>query len=134
MPNIKYKAADGTWKDILYPIGAYYISNDSTSPANIFGGTWTQITDGRFMRPAVDTSLGGSNSHYHWTAIGWGNNESYAYVNAHKDILYGRVENMSGGDIALHNHWTSGLTRQSGTSAATAIPSYRGCFVWYRTA
>lgn len=133
MPNIKYKAADGTWKDILYPIGAYYISNESTSPANIFGGTWTQITDGRFMRPAANTSLGGSNSHYHWTAIGWSANESFAYVST-KDIANGRVNTMVGGDIQVHNHWNTGQTRQASTSNASSIPSFRGCYVWYRTA
>ena len=31
-----------------YPVGAYYMSSDSTSPAKLFGGTWTQITN-RFI-------------------------------------------------------------------------------------
>ena len=31
-----------------YPVGAYYMSSDSTSPAVLFGGTWTQITN-RFI-------------------------------------------------------------------------------------
>ena len=31
-----------------YPVGAYYMSSDSTSPATLFGGTWTQITN-RFI-------------------------------------------------------------------------------------
>ena len=29
--------------DIVYPIGAIYFSRDSTSPASIIGGSWTQI-------------------------------------------------------------------------------------------
>lgn len=32
----------------LYPIGAVYISANSTSPASLFGGEWTQI-NGRFL-------------------------------------------------------------------------------------
>lgn len=32
----------------LYPVGAIYISTVSTSPATLFGGTWTQIK-GRFL-------------------------------------------------------------------------------------
>ena len=31
-----------------YPVGAYYRSSDSTSPAKLFGGTWTQIQN-RFI-------------------------------------------------------------------------------------
>lgn len=29
--------------DIVYPIGAVYFSRNSTSPASVIGGTWTQI-------------------------------------------------------------------------------------------
>ena len=29
--------------DIIYPVGAIYISANSTSPATLFGGSWTQI-------------------------------------------------------------------------------------------
>ena len=32
----------------LYPVGAVYISANSTSPASLFGGSWTQIK-GRFL-------------------------------------------------------------------------------------
>ena len=46
-----------------YPVGAYYISSDSTSPAVLFGGTWTQITN-RFIFAAGSgysvNSTGGS--------------------------------------------------------------------------
>lgn len=34
--------------DILYPVGSVYISTNSTSPATLFGGSWTQIS-GRFL-------------------------------------------------------------------------------------
>lgn len=34
-----------------YPVGAYYMSSDSTSPAVLFGGTWTQIQN-RFIYAA----------------------------------------------------------------------------------
>lgn len=38
-----------------YPVGAYYISSDSTSPAVLFGGTWTQIQIDLSMRLALGT-------------------------------------------------------------------------------
>ena len=44
IPTIKYRS-DNEWIDILHPIGSFYFSTDSTSPADLFGGTWTQIED-----------------------------------------------------------------------------------------
>ena len=56
---------DEMWKKI-YPVGAVYISMNSTSPATLFGGTWTQITD-RFLLAVGSTyttanSTGGSST------------------------------------------------------------------------
>ena len=36
--------------DKIYPVGAVYMSIIHTSPANFLGGTWKEITDGRFLR------------------------------------------------------------------------------------
>lgn len=48
--------------DLVYPVGSYYISNTSTSPATQFGGSWTQLTD-KFLYATTSTSTGGSNTH-----------------------------------------------------------------------
>lgn len=45
--------------DIVYPIGSIYVSTNSTSPAALFGGTWTQIKD-RFLLGAGDSYTNGS--------------------------------------------------------------------------
>lgn len=42
----------------IYPINSIYISTSATSPASIFGGTWTQIKD-RFLLGAGDSYSGG---------------------------------------------------------------------------
>ncbi|WP_101720759.1 phage baseplate protein [Eggerthella timonensis] len=47
---------------LAYPVGAVYISYVSTSPASLFGGTWTAIT-GRFPYFNAGTATGGSNTH-----------------------------------------------------------------------
>lgn len=41
------------------PVGYVYISFDSTSPAQLFGGTWEQLTD-VFLRAGNDTETGGA--------------------------------------------------------------------------
>ena len=49
-----------------YPIGAIYMSTNSTNPSTLFGGTWEQIKD-RFLLAAGDTysngTTGGESSH-----------------------------------------------------------------------
>lgn len=59
-------------KDIIYPVGSVYISFSDTSPATLFGGTWTQI-QGKFLLAAGTMgdstnkvrSVGGASTHYH---------------------------------------------------------------------
>lgn len=65
-PQIYYKDSN-SWKSALlnsYPVGAIYMSSSGTSPANLFGGTWEQIKDGRFWQPnASYGGTGGESSH-----------------------------------------------------------------------
>ena len=56
----------------IYPIGAIYLSMNSTSPASLFGGTWEQIED-VFLLGAGSAytagSTGGSTTHTHDVAM-----------------------------------------------------------------
>ena len=45
--------------DMVYPVGAIYMSVNSTNPASLFGGTWEQIKD-RFLLSAGDSYSAGS--------------------------------------------------------------------------
>lgn len=48
-----------------YPVGAIYLSWSSTSPASLFGGTWTQITDRFLYCHNSSGTNGGSNTQDH---------------------------------------------------------------------
>ena len=52
-----------------YPVGSFYISYNDTSPADMWGGTWTQVTS-RFLYATNNTSTGGTTSHRHYVPIG----------------------------------------------------------------
>ena len=45
----------------LHPVGTYYWSSNSTSPASLFGGTWQQVS-GYYMYATTNTSTGGASS------------------------------------------------------------------------
>lgn len=45
--------------DLIYPVGSLYWSKKSTSPATLFGGTWTQIKD-KFILAAGDSYAQGA--------------------------------------------------------------------------
>ena len=44
IPTIKYKN-NNEWIDILHPVSSFYFSSNEISPFELFGGTWTQITN-----------------------------------------------------------------------------------------
>lgn len=63
MPKLYYKSGS-SWinaLNIFYPVGAFYISNVSTSPATLLGGTWAQVTNAA-IRGASSTGYIGSDS------------------------------------------------------------------------
>ena len=114
-----------------YPVGAYYISESATSPASLFGGTWTQVT-GRFLRAANDTATGGSDMHTLTTAQ-LPKNKVYSSgdVNGNagfSDELYTGAFTQ-GSEYAYLN-----LTYIGGGSSHNNMPSYQGVYAWRRTA
>lgn len=59
--TIKYNNGS-SWVDILHPINSFFFSYDSTSPSELFGGTWTQVTDAA-IRGATGVGYIGSDTH-----------------------------------------------------------------------
>ena len=118
---------------VVYPIGAIYISTNSTSPASIFGGGWSAITDGRFLRPQGSwNSLGGENEHKLTVA-------EMPSHNHQLDAIF--MVNFGGSSEASHS---TGWEKHSpnvfaktvnvgGNTAHNNIPAYRTCYCWYRT-
>lgn len=114
-----------------YPVGAYYISESATSPASLFGGTWTQVT-GRFLRAANDTATGGSDTHTLTTAQ-LPKNKVYSSgdVNGNagfSDELYTGAFTQ-GSEYAYLN-----LTYIGGGKSHNNMPAYKDVYVWRRTA
>nr|DAO48209.1 MAG TPA: baseplate protein [Caudoviricetes sp.] len=133
--------------DLIYPVGAVYISINSTSPQTLFGGTWEQI-QGQFLLGASSAypagSTGGSKdavvvAHTHNPA-----NQSgyYGFItNASKAFSIGDMGSQSGSgryypystsSYDVSRNTQTGSTGVSGTDKN--MPPYIAVYMWYRTA
>lgn len=94
----------------LYPVGAVYISVNSTSPASLFGGTWEQLQD-RFLLAAGSTysagSTGGEATH----------TLTLDEIPSHGHEIYSK---MTWGDDRTLPPWTPYLTTGSITDAGSS--------------
>lgn len=132
--------------DLIYPIGAIYMSVNSASPNALFGGTWEQIQD-KFLLASGSTysagSTGGAASHYHTTAdhtltineipshshnfnsADDGSSTSlWAYTATYRSSSKGQTDTTGGS--GPHNH--------GNTSESSNLPPYLSVYVWKRTA
>lgn len=60
LSNVQIKSGSSWYKLCPFPIGFIYLSQNSTSPATTFGGTWAALNEDRFLRPSNAWTTGGS--------------------------------------------------------------------------
>ena len=141
--------------DLFYPVGSIYTSMNSTSPATIFGGTWTQITD-RFLYCANSSKATGGDkkikvenlpAHSHSVNIETNGAHSSLYrwkencgnwVNVERIRSESYIENngeceLRDNILVDHIHTVSGNTENTG-SGTDYMPPYITIYAWYRTA
>lgn len=135
--HLKYKSGN-SWIDynlVVYPVGALYISYSSTSPASLFGGTWTPIT-GRFPYFNAGISTGGSNTHTLTT------NEMPSHThgifmkkNSTESASYGLTVSASfAGRIYISGHPETNTYAAGSGAAHNNMPAYQTFYAWRRTA
>lgn len=131
----------------IYPIGSIYMSVNSTSPANLFGGTWTQLKD-RFLLSAGDSysngATGGSATHTLSTAEmpkhKHNINDEFGQgicgmrnANGAGDGWDIYVGNSSTGTKYRRISYISGLSETGSGSAHNNMPPYLVVYMWKRT-
>lgn len=127
-----------------YPVGAYYLSNSSTSPATLFGGTWTQITTGNYLRSNTGSGVtsSGSSSHTHTLGSAYGRYYQRANNSGQNIYSYKSTETWSGNyglsnagnaTEAIYASLKYGMELAGSTDASTADPAYQYMYVWRRT-
>lgn len=127
-----------------YPVGSIYISYNSTSPASLFGGSWTPLSGFfPFFNTSVDYKTHGSAthtlsisempSHSHTIRTNDGTNTwpRYYKTNAKNGDLWNLLawnSSNSGGNGQPY------LTNTGGGGAHNNMPPYQNVYAWYRTA
>ena len=129
LSNLQIKSGN-TWYELCpFPVGFIYMSTNGTSPASTYGGSWSALTDSRFLRPQGKwNATGGNTTHYHMTPIGKHYGESNIYVvddtelNFADSIVYQGVGGaMIKADELIYKGSSSKL-RAVGTTATDSTP------------
>ncbi len=135
--------------ELAYPVGSIYLSINSTSPASLFGGTWTQLKD-RFLLGAGGSydieATGGETTHkltmtempshgghlYQNTGIPHGaGNATGKYMAYSAFATYGDVSrgwNNNDGEML------PAAKSLGGNTAHNNMPPYLAVYMWKRTA
>jgi hypothetical protein len=119
--------------DMIYPVGAIYMSVNSTNPSTIFGGTWEQLKD-RFLLGAGSTytagNTGGSATH----------TLTAEQIPAHTHSVP-NIKTTGSGDGAYCESWGGGSGPRAintgstgGGKAHNNMPPYLVVYMWKRTA
>jgi len=147
--------------NLMYPVGSVYLSTNSTSPAVLFGGSWTQIT-GRFLYcTTTSKTTGGNSTHTHTQGSTGSTAITVAQMPSHTHKLRMRNngkwdwnsgsaagDKMEGGyywdagnvtyNWLIDNEFIGGNQGHTHTNPTTAsassLPPYFTVYCWYRTA
>lgn len=133
-PTANTDAATKGYSDIAaYPVGAIYISADSTSPASLFGGTWAMITN-RFLLAAGDLYEGGTTGGEAAHTLTVNEVPSHSH-----ELQTGCGNPAAGGGIVLRG-WSGdsyksfSLFNTGGGAAHNNMPPYFAVYMWQRVA
>lgn len=121
----------GQLLDLVYPVGSIYIAYHHTSPAELFGGTWTRMQDCFLWACAASESIGETGGEKtHVLTV----NEMPSHRH---DVDYAGTSGNSYGFVDSTSAGSSGMQRTSYTGGGAAhnnMPPYVSVAVWRRTA
>ena len=150
--------------DLVYPIGAVYMSLNAANPATLFGGTWAAI-EGKFLLAADSAhgaaTTGGAATHTLTTSqmpahshrvLGYADAENVGHDHGIPNIrtgqsgeygVYAETWGYGSGSRELntwfvditHNHRVDITSQSAGSGAAFSLmPPYLAVYMWKRTA
>ncbi|MBO5045660.1 MAG: hypothetical protein J6C93_02180 [Clostridia bacterium] len=133
-----------------YPVGSIYLSVNSTSPSQLFGGVWERLTN-RFLIGAGGSysagTVGGNTSvsHSHeagslvslMEAAGSANGGGISYLEKKAPAVWSANYQVKGADYsALSKDYANGVVVAGSTekTSVSVMPPYLAVYMWKRTA
>ena len=127
-----------------YPVGAIYMSTVSTSPASLFGGEWSQISD-TFLVGAGATYTAGSTGGSASVTLAGENlpavqvtpsrtNDRFVTMCGAGDSPDGYITPSGSGTLPLYWSGNWGTKALGSGTAFNTNPPYRAVYMWQRTA
>lgn len=137
-PTEDAQAATKGYVDLAaYPVGAIYFSVNSTSPASLFGGTWTQLKD-RFLLGAGDTysagSTGGEVTHTLTVQEMPAHRHSFPYPVSCNPTSEKEANYNWGTETFRFQSTSTETATAGGGSAHNNMPPYLTVYMWQRVA
>ena len=122
--------------DLIYPVGAIYISVNATSPETLFGGTWEQLHDVFLLASSSSHALGSTGGEETHTLT---RNEIPNHTHSFK--YTGQSVTTGVNSIRLYqsapnqyNAYSGGQSSNCGGQAHNNMPPYLAVNIWRRTA
>lgn len=115
---------------IMYPVGAIYASVNSTSPATLFGGAWSQITNAA-LRGATSVGYVGSDTHI--LTINEMPSHSHKSTNNKQFIVFDYPNGNVGSPGNQLYGYSTAVTNTGGGAAHTNVQRSYNCYMWQRT-
>ena len=146
--NVPVKFSGKTLFDIVYPVGAIYMSVSSTSPEILFGGKWEQIQN-RFLLAAGSSYTAGntggeathtltenempSHTHALRANTSWGESET---LGAWKQYFGSNIlmDAGSSGTTITTSYYYDAAQHAGGGGSHNNMPPYLVVYMWKRTA
>lgn len=135
----------GTFLDSVYPVNSIYISYSHTSPAELFGGTWTRIVD-RFL---WGTGSGGAIGHTdgeakHTLTANEMPVHQHSYNNLYNGYplaeyrtgtgqYYAPLYDIQSGNESSNAYSNTATTKTGGGAPHNIMPPYIQVSIWRRT-
>lgn len=123
---------------VVYPVGAIYASGSSISPATLFGGSWTQITNAA-LRGATSVGYTGSDecklttnqmpSHSHIFSQGKNGGHRESVVCGTASATYG---GGAAGWSTAGSIFDAFIVPSGGGAAHTNVQRSYNCYIWQR--
>ena len=125
--------------NLIYPVGSFYLSANSTSPATLFGGTWQQVKD-TFLLTAGDTYTAGTTGgeETHTLTIQEMPSHDHRCIMDQSFFAYGGPMESNDGPASGHGYaypfYYSFTGTKGGSRAHNNMPPYTVIYCWQRTA